>query len=197
MPSRATTRSAASTVTAPDVTLNLDSGTLDLSGSGTLGTFQAESPGDVVNLIGGVLKSASVTSGTTITVPPSRRRREHGVVDGGVLNGTLQALDGSTLDLEGSWTNNGTITAATGSTLILGDYWNAAASDPGATSDAWVNHGTITADERHRRAGRLAHRHPQQPRLARPGHRHGGADRHAGQPASNAGAGAGRNQQHR
>ena len=67
-------------------------------------------------------------------------------MDGGVLNGTLQALDGSTLDLEGSWTNNGTITAETGSTLILGDYWIAAASDPGATSDAWVNHGTITAD---------------------------------------------------
>ena len=60
-------------VTAPGVTLNLDSGTLDLSGGGTLGTFQAESPGDVVNLMGGVLKSASVTSGTTITVPPRPR----------------------------------------------------------------------------------------------------------------------------
>jgi hypothetical protein len=128
-------------VTAPGVTLNLDSGTIDLSGGGTLGTFQAKSSGDVVNLMGGVLKSASVISGTTITVPPSAS----GTVDGGVLNGTLQTLDASTLDLEGSWTNNGTITAGTGSTLVLGDYWTAAASDPGARSDAWVNQGTITA----------------------------------------------------
>jgi hypothetical protein len=132
-------------VTAADVTLNIDSGTLDLSGGGTMGTFQAASPGDI-NLIGGffggVLKSADVTSGTTITVSPT----EIGVIDGGVLNGTLQVPDSSTLDLEGSWTNNGTITAETGSTLILGDYWSAAASDPGAKSDAWVNHGTITAE---------------------------------------------------
>jgi hypothetical protein len=132
-------------VTAPGITLNIDSGTLDLSGGGTLGTFQAASPGDI-NLIGGffggVLKSADVTSGTTITVSPT----EIGVIDGGVLNGTLQVPDSSTLDLEGSWTNNGTITAETGSTLILGDYWSAAASDPGAKSDAWVNHGTITAE---------------------------------------------------
>ncbi|HEV8061687.1 MAG TPA: S53 family peptidase, partial [Gemmataceae bacterium] len=127
-------------VTAPGVTLNLDLGTLDLSGGGTLGTFQAAT-GDVVNLIGGVLKSANVTSGTTISVRPS----ETGVVDGGVLNGTVQVLDASTLDLEGNWTNNGTITAGTGSTLILGDYWNASASDPAANSDTWVNHGTITA----------------------------------------------------
>ena len=129
-------------VTAPGVTLNLDSGTIDLSGGGTLGTFQAASRGNVVNLMGGVLKSARVTSGTVITVPPSAS----GTVDGGVLNGTLQALDASTLDLEGSWTNNGTITAGTGSTLVLGDYLTAATSDPGAGSDAWVNQGTITAN---------------------------------------------------
>ncbi len=131
------------TVTARGVTLNLDSGTVDLSGGGSLGTFQADRPGDLVNLMGGVLKSARVSSGTTITVPPTAI----GIVDGGVLNGTLQALDNSTLELEGSWTNRGTITAATGSTLILGDYWNAAASDPDAKNDAWVNHGTISADD--------------------------------------------------
>ncbi len=113
------------TVAAQNVTLNLVSGTLDLSGGGTLGMFRAASKGDIVNLLGGVLKSATVTSGTTITVPPSAT----GIMDGGVLNGTLQALEASTLDLEGSWTNNGTITASTGSTLILGDYWTAAASD--------------------------------------------------------------------
>jgi hypothetical protein len=129
-------------VTAQNVMLNLDSGTLDLSGSGNLGTFQAESPGDVVNLMGGVLKSADVSSGTTITVPPSAT----GLLDGGVFNGTLQALEGSTLDLEGSWTNNGSITAGTGSTLVLGDYCIAAASDPGADEDAWVNQGMITAN---------------------------------------------------
>jgi len=128
-------------VTAPGVTLNLDSGTLDLSGSGNLGTFQAESPGDVVTLMGGVLKSARVTPSTTITVPPSAP----GILDGGVLNGTLQALEASTLELQGNWINNGTITAGTGSTLILGDYWSAAASDAGARSEAWVNQGTIAA----------------------------------------------------
>ena len=47
--------------------------------------------------------------------------------------------------MEGNWTNNGTITAQAGSTLILGDYWNAAASDPGARSDAWVNRGSLLA----------------------------------------------------
>jgi hypothetical protein len=128
------------TVAAPNVTLNLASGTLDLSGGGTLGTFQAGS-GDVVNLMGGVLKSARVGAGTTITVPASAT----GLVDGGVLNGALQALAASTLELLGSWTNNGTITAAAGSTLVLGDYWAASVNDPAAASDAWVNHGTITA----------------------------------------------------
>jgi hypothetical protein len=128
------------TVAAPNVTLNLDSGTLDLSGGGSLGTFQASSS-DVVNLTGGVLKSANVSVGTTITVPVSAT----GLVDGGVLNGTLQGLAGSTLQLQGSWTNNGAITAAAGSTLVLGDYWVASVNDPAATSDAWVNNGTITA----------------------------------------------------
>ena len=134
-------------VRASGVTLNLDSGTLDLSGGGTLGTFQAASHGDLVNLFGGVLKSARVSGGTSITVPPFayNNASASSVVDGGVLDGTIQALDNSTLELEGSWTNNGTITAATGSTLILGDYWNAAASDLDANGDAWVNHGTISA----------------------------------------------------
>jgi hypothetical protein len=127
------------TVSAPNVTLNLASGTLDLSGGGALGTFQAGSS-DVVNLNGGVLKSAVVGAGTTITVPASAT----GIVDGGVLNGTLQALAASTLELQGSWTNNGSITAAAGSTLVLGDYWAASVNDPAATSDAWVNHGSIT-----------------------------------------------------
>jgi hypothetical protein len=128
------------TVAAPNVTLNVDSGTLDLSGSGTLGTLQAGS-GDVVHLMGGVLKSANVGIGTTVTIPTSAT----GIVDGGALNGTLQALAGSTLELQGSWTNNGAITAAAGSTLILGDYWAASVNDQAATSDAWVNQGIITA----------------------------------------------------
>lgn len=137
------------TVTAPNVTLNLDGGTLDLSGGGALGTFQVDQPGDVVNLgsgtnaVGGVLKDASVTSHTVLTVPNSTE----GTVDGGVLNGSVQAQAASTLWLEGSWTNNGTIAASTGSTLVLGSYWSAYLNDPTAQAGTWVNNGNITAND--------------------------------------------------
>jgi hypothetical protein len=137
------------TVTAPNVQLNLDGGTLDLSGGGALGTFQVDQPGDVVNLgggssaVGGVLKDAIVTSHTVLTVPAST----DGTVDGGVLDGSVQAQAASTLFLEGSWTNNGTITAGTGSTLLLGSYWSAYRNDPTAQAGAWVNNGTITVND--------------------------------------------------
>jgi hypothetical protein len=91
------------TVTGQDDTLGLMGGTLDLSGSGGLGTFQVDQPGDAVNLASGVLKSADVTSGTTITATTSG-----GVLDDVQLDGTLdltrvgganvQVLDGLTLN---------------------------------------------------------------------------------------------------
>ncbi len=130
-------------VTAQNVTLNLDSGTLDLSGAGTLGTFQVDQPGDVVNLAAGVLQNATVTSNTTITVPNSAI----GLVNGGVLDGAVQVQGSGTLQLAGNWTNNGTITAGSGSTLILGDYWSAGVDDPSAAGAAWVNNGTITTNQ--------------------------------------------------
>jgi hypothetical protein len=136
------------TVTAPRVQLNLDGGTLDLSGGGTLGTFQVDQPGDVVNLgrgtsaVGGVLKDAIVTSHTVLTVPSST----DGTVDGGLLDGSVQAGAHSTLFLEGSWINNGTIAAGTGSTLLLGSYWSTYLNDPTAEVGAWVNNGSITVE---------------------------------------------------
>jgi hypothetical protein len=136
------------TVTASNVTLNLVGGTLDLSGGGALGTFQVDQPGDLVKLgsrtsaVGGVLKDAIVSSHTVLTVPTSTS----GTIDGGVLNGSVQAGAHSTLFLEGSWINNGTIAADTGSTLLLGSYWSAYLNDPTAKLGAWVNNGTITVE---------------------------------------------------
>jgi len=55
------------TVTAPNVTLDLGAGTLDLSGAGGRGTFQVDQAGDAATMEAGVLKSADVTSGTTLS----------------------------------------------------------------------------------------------------------------------------------
>ena len=68
------------TVTGQDVTLDLFAGTLDLSGSGAAldlsggggqGLFQANQKGDIVNLEGTDLKSAVITTGTTLTATSS------------------------------------------------------------------------------------------------------------------------------
>ena len=72
-------------VTAANVTLNLSAGTLDLSGAGGSGVFQVDQAGDVVNLQGGTLKDATVTSGTTIVSGDPA-----GTLDGVTLDGTLQ-----------------------------------------------------------------------------------------------------------
>ncbi len=71
-------------VTGHNVTLNLSGGTLDLSGSSPRGTFQVDQQGDVVNLQGGVLKNADVTSSTTIVASSSG-----GTLDGVRLDGAL------------------------------------------------------------------------------------------------------------
>jgi hypothetical protein len=55
------------TVTAPKVTLDLGAGTLDLSGNGGRGTFQADQNGDTVTLEAGVLAHADVTSHTALS----------------------------------------------------------------------------------------------------------------------------------
>jgi hypothetical protein len=54
------------TVTAPKVTFDLGSGTLDLSGGGGRGTFQVDQNGDTVTMEAGILANADVTSGTTL-----------------------------------------------------------------------------------------------------------------------------------
>ena len=143
------------TVTGKQDTLALESGILDLSGSGVPGTFDV--PGTVdfskqeygnVYLNGAVLASANVTSDTAISVlgatTSAIAQANMGEIDGGVLNGTIEVNDGgyAALDLEGNWVNNGTITVNS-STLILGDDSDVASNDPDATSDAWVNNGTI------------------------------------------------------
>jgi hypothetical protein len=54
------------TVTAPKVTFDLGAGTVDLSGGGGRGTFQADQNGDAVTLEAGVLAHADVTAHTTL-----------------------------------------------------------------------------------------------------------------------------------
>jgi len=144
------------TATAKDVYLNLDGGTLDLSGSGAAGTFEV--PGKVdfaaglygeVHLNGGVLANANVAKDTAIAVLGSPNAAaadaNSGRIEGGVLNGTIEVNDGgyATLDLAGKWVNNGTITADD-SNIVLGDFWSAGLADPNASQDAWVNKGTIS-----------------------------------------------------
>ncbi len=146
------------TVTAPDVFLNLFGGTLDLSGSGTAGTFQV--PGTVdfsnnqyanVDLNGGVLANADVTQDTAIGVlgdlTPALAAEEEGTIDGGVLNGSIEVNDGgyATLNLIGGWVNNGTITVNS-SNLNLGDNSDTESDASGGASDAWVNNGAISTN---------------------------------------------------
>jgi hypothetical protein len=92
-------------VTGQSVTLNLASGTLELSGGG-LGTLQIDQPGDAVNLEGGVLQSADVTSGTTLTATNSGH-----TLAGVQLDGTLDmtANNGVSLEVSSGLTLNGTI----------------------------------------------------------------------------------------
>ncbi len=90
-------------VTGQFVTLNLAAGALDLSGGGGMGSIQVDQSGDIVNLQGADLKSAIITSGTTLTATSSG-----GVLDNVQLNGTLdmtkyndayvQVIDAFTLD---------------------------------------------------------------------------------------------------
>ena len=91
-------------VTAANVTLNLSAGTLDLSGAGGSGTFQVDQTGDVVNLQGGTLKDATVTSGTTIVAG-----NVAGTLDGVTLDGTLQ--DGGNATIINGMVLNGSIFA--------------------------------------------------------------------------------------
>jgi hypothetical protein len=74
------------------VNLNLSAGTLDLSGNGDSGSFQVDQANDTVNLQGGTLKNATVTSGTTIT---AGSLNVGGTLDGVTLNGTLDLNDSS------------------------------------------------------------------------------------------------------
>jgi hypothetical protein len=127
------------TVTGQNVTIQINGGTLDLSGGGTAGTLQVDQPGDNFYL-GGTLVSPSVTSKTTVTAVVG----DTGTIVGGTFAGTLHAPSNSTLELNGNWKNSGTITADAGATLILGDTWSAGESDAGAKTDAWSNTGTIT-----------------------------------------------------
>ena len=185
---------ASLTVTAPDDFLDLDGGTLDLSGSGAPGTFQV--PGTVdfsnnqygnVDLNGGVLANANVTPDTAIGVlgdlTPALAAEEEGTIDGGVLNGSIEVNDGgyATLNLIGGWVNNGTITVNS-SNLNLGDN-----SDTEAMP--WRRQRCLGQQRRHLdqqlrcRFGRFADLRPQpeQPHHAQPEHRHSLLERRPGQ----------------
>ena len=95
---------ASLTVTGQDDTLNLSAGTLDLSGGGSLGTFEVDQPDDVVNLSGAILASAIVTSGTTITATSSGS-----TLNAVTLNGTLEAESGISVNIAGGLVLNGTV----------------------------------------------------------------------------------------
>ena len=121
------------TVTGQDVTLNLSSDTLDLSGVGAAlgvssvvggqGTFQVDQSGDVVDLQGTDLKSAAITSGTILTVAG-------GALDNVQLDGTLDMThqSGASLQVVDAVTINGTVE--------LGGSSNSASLDFGYKNDA-------------------------------------------------------------
>jgi len=94
------------TVTAPNVSLDIGAGNLDLSGGGTLGTFQVDQAGDVVNMNGGVLKSAHVTSGTTLNAT-STGNGEYPELNDVQLDGTLNANQSG--NFNGFFVQNGLI----------------------------------------------------------------------------------------
>ncbi len=152
-------------VTAKGVTLTLEAGTLDLSGGGAAGAFNVPGKDELgygsVELNGGTLANANVSKDTIITIYGATTYAEGlGTIVGGTLNGTVEMAGaaGTTaiLDLAGKWVNNGTITNvpvitgisnqpfAGGGGFVLGDLWEASQADSGASSDAWVNNGTIT-----------------------------------------------------
>jgi hypothetical protein len=81
------------TVTAPKVTLDLGAGTLDLSGGGGRGAFRADQNGDAVTMEAGVLKSADVTAGTTLSATSATvaGNTEYPLLDDVQLDGTLNA----------------------------------------------------------------------------------------------------------
>ena len=129
---------ASLSVTGTNDGIDLDAGTLDLSGNPTdgsaaLGNFAVDNTGDFVVLQGGVLKDASIAAGTPITVPSGYS----GYIDSGVLNGTVEAQTGSSLYLLGNWINHGTITALYGANLTLGSPWQAGLGDPNASLAKW------------------------------------------------------------
>jgi len=154
------------TAAATGVTLNLVSGTLDLSGSGAAGVFNV--PGNdtlgygSVHLDGGTLAYANVSKKTIITVfGGTNFANGLGTIVGGTLNGTIEVAEAqdsqATLHLAGKWVNNGTITNVPmvngkpfgdgGGAVYLGDTWDARQGDASAGSDAWVNNGTITTQK--------------------------------------------------
>jgi hypothetical protein len=81
------------TVTAPKVTFDLGAGTLDLSGGGGRGTFQADQNGDAVTMEAGVLANADVTSGTALSVTSATVAfvTEYPELDNVQLDGTVNA----------------------------------------------------------------------------------------------------------
>jgi hypothetical protein len=114
-------------VTGGNVTLNLISGTLDLSGGGSDGTFSvSQAAGNSVILDGGVLKDALVTADTTISSPFNTTSE----IIGGQLNGTINVGPIATLTVAGRGTNNGTIQGGFGAfiNLQVGAGWTNGAS---------------------------------------------------------------------
>jgi hypothetical protein len=125
------------TVTAANVTVDLGSGTLDLSGAGGRGTFRVDQAGDLVTMEAGVLTRADVTAGTTLSSSSSSASggqlvslTNYGTVDvtgltltlTNVTNkGAVKGTSAATVQFFGSWDNtNGTISVDSSSTLYLG-----------------------------------------------------------------------------
>ncbi len=93
---------ASLTVTGQNVTLNLDAGTLDLSGSGSPGTFRVDQPGDSVvfgESSDGILQNAVITAGTTID---AESQDYPDTLNNCVVNGTVEVTGYAFLDLTGA-----------------------------------------------------------------------------------------------
>ena len=132
---------ASLTVTGQNVTLNLD-GSLDLSGSGSRGTFQVDQPGDSVVVGDSILRTPGYwrhpDQRCFLPLLPRHAERLRDKRDGGSGEPT------AAVNLTGRWTNNGTIIANAVSTLALGSQICLAPTDPSAPDYYWTNNGTLS-----------------------------------------------------
>jgi hypothetical protein len=136
------------TVTAPKVTLDLGAGTLDLSGGGGRGTFQAGQNGDAVTMEAGILANADVTSATTLSAT-SDANGNYPELDSVQLDGTLNANQSGAnngFTFQNGLILNGTVNLGGNqdqSSVLLAGYWDQYGGSPDNNPETISGSGTI------------------------------------------------------